>query len=700
MTAERDADVSLTAVLTLSGPARDAPGTLELHGPLEPLLLEAALARVAAGRPELRGTRPRTVRRGPGRHTLEADATYPLGVLADLLTAAVPGPAGEHGAGGGKHRILARRQPVAALPELLALTPLQRELLSDTADRPQQQVAQLFQRWHGPLDTGRFTAAWQSVFDHETVLRSAFVWDPQPRIALHARARPEVVRHEHGALTWQALVEQERARGFGLGRPGPLRFALLDGAPQEPGDGCVPPTDVLLTYHRGLLDSRSVRLLLHEFYRAYLSASSPHGGERRPDLRDYRRWLSAQDSAPARDFWTRTGVAPGAGLPRARPGAVTGRQGTGRALARLTRAEAARLADWTARRGTTESGALQAVWAMVLFRTGGADRGPAPVGFHVTLSGRGIPMEGVEHIPGLFDNPLPMSLEVDPEGTVSALLRDVRDRVLDMAAYEWVSAGQIRQWHGLDADVDAPETLLSFEPRPRPLEGLTAQLAVQGIYVEEAAPVGGRTVFPMDVVAHHDHLGGLALTSMNDRGRLHDDHAAQMLAQSARLLRELPGSAGDSTTVAEALSTLADADAPRLYDRPTAAVDRRLVRLRGAARPGAVTVCLIAPPGTPLDRYADLARHYQGPEALTVLRADVARMPEAVEALRPLLAAGARPVLGGFSGAGALACELARHIAAGSGRAPLVVVGAAHDADGDRVCGLTRALGAAARRAD
>ncbi|QIB41732.1 condensation domain-containing protein [Streptomyces aureoverticillatus] len=790
MTVERNLQVSLTAVLALNGPARDAPCTLELRGPLDAPLLEAALAHLAAARPALRDIGPPAVRHGPGRHVLACDAAYPLGALADLLTAAAPahphtgheadheadGEGGTtdtgtaagsgrgdgdgrdshgHGHGGNDrardtnsdtdrdadrglgtdtdtdrggvgvpHRALARRRGPVRLPEPLALTPLQRELLADTADFPRRQIAQLLRRWHGPLDTGRFTAAWQQVFDHESVLRAALVFDPRPRIALHARARPEVRRHTHGSLTRQDLMEQERRRGFEPGRPGLLRAALLEGPPPEPHGGCAAPTDVILTYHRALLDGRSVRLLLQEFYRAYLAAGFGNGGERRPDLRDYRTWLAAQDTAPARDFWTGTTPAAhagaGQGLPRARPGAVTGRRGTGRTLARLTRAEAVRLAQWAALWGATPSSALQTVWAMILYAAAhpdtpapaptpgpgpgpGSGRGPAPVTFSVTVSGRGIAMEGIERVPGPFDNPLPVHLDVDPQATVGALLRAVRDRILDMAAYEWVSAGQIRHWLTPTASHTGgggggPATLLCFEHHPRPPRGLAAELAAQGIHVEDTGPATGQSAFAIGVVAHHDSTGDLVLSAVHDRGRLHDDQAAQMLAHSARLLRELPAGADESTTVAQALSQLAPTDTPRLHEAPARPAHRRLRRLRAPARPGAGTICLIAPPGAPEHCHSELARRYQGPQAVTVLRADAARMPQCLTALAPLLAAGERLVLGGFSGSGALALEVARHIAAAHGRAPLVVLGAPYAAGEALMRDLARALAAAARR--
>ncbi|MDI3390599.1 condensation domain-containing protein [Streptomyces sp. B-S-A8] len=507
MTGTRDVAGSLTVVLALGGPARQEPSTLDLCGParqepstldlcgpFDPSFLDAALARIAADRPQLREARPRIVRRGPGRYVLELAAPYPVGVLADLLTAAcAPGVSGHQAA----------MQP----PEPLALTPLQCELLSDQASSPQHHVGQLLWRWHGPLDTARFRTAWQSVFCHETVLRAAFVWDPGPRLALHDRAHPDAVRHPHGTLTRQALMEQERARGFDLGRPGLLRVALLDGQPRQPGSA-LPYTDVVLTYHRSVLDSWSAGLLVREFYRRYLAGDRPRGGERRPDLRDYRRWLAAQDPGAARDFWARPGGIPGAGLPRAGSGAATGRIGMGSTRIRLTLAETERLVHWAAHWGVTEYSVLQTVWALLLYRAGTADRGrPGPVGFNVAVSGRAIPMEGVAYLPGPFDNPLPMTLHVDPDGTVPALLRAARDQGLGMSAYEWVSAGQIRRWLGHEAAV-RPDTQVSFEHRQSHLEGLEPELAAHGLLVTDIEPAGGGNGCAISVAARYDSGGG------------------------------------------------------------------------------------------------------------------------------------------------------------------------------------------------
>ncbi|MZE45868.1 hypothetical protein GTY49_23595, partial [Streptomyces sp. SID5477] len=189
-------------------------------------------------------------------------------------------------------------------PETVPLTPQQHTLLLDAlAHRGTgRHVEQLDWRWRGPLDTDRFTAAWQSVFDRETVLRAAFDWGSGPRLVLHEHAGVEVVRHPPGSVDFDRLRERDRLRGFDLRRPGLLRLNLVD--EPHPAGGGPAGARVLLTFHHVMLDGWSVSVLLQEFYRAYLAGGRLPGGERRPDIRDYARWLARQDTAPARDFWS------------------------------------------------------------------------------------------------------------------------------------------------------------------------------------------------------------------------------------------------------------------------------------------------------------------------------------------------------------------------------------------------------------
>ncbi|WP_330301487.1 condensation domain-containing protein [Streptomyces sp. NBC_00503] len=598
---------------------------------------------------------------------------------------------------------MAAPAPVPA-PVAVQATPLQRDVLLDALAGPAAalHIEQLHWRWYGPLDPHRFTAAWQSVFDRESVLRAA-VADPLrgtwPRIAVHPHAAPHITRHTRGAVDWQALLVSERRREFDLRRPGPLRIAVLD---EGPAIG--PVARVLITYHQALLDRRSLDILLSAFYRAYLADGRPHGGERRPDLRDHRNWLSAQDLGPARSFWSaaappRRAVTLPARLTGRLAGRLTARPGHGRTRERLRSHEALRLREWAVGCGAAESTVLHAAWALLLHRAAaGPDPGPTPVAFSVAVSGRGIPLEGVASLPAPLRNPLPLSVDVDPAATVAQLLAALGGRALDMASYEWVSAGQIHTWAGRSPYEDGlTESVLSFEAPPqlrpgRPGRGaLHQELAAQGIRVERPEAVGPHTAAPLTLAAHYDTLGELVLTAVHDRTRIADEDAAAVLAQTARLLRGLPA-AGRSATVADALALLDGDGVPAMAARPA----DLLTTLRQGAHPGAGTVCLLPPADAPPGCYDRLAASYPGPEALTTVAAP-ADASACLRALRPVLATGEPLLLGCFLGTGGVAYEVADRIAAHGWDPPAVAVAGRGDGSADAARELALALGSAAR---
>ncbi|PRH80644.1 hypothetical protein C6N75_03090, partial [Streptomyces solincola] len=637
-----------------------APPALELRGTVDIGRVKAAVHQVLDADPHGPAWRFRLRRHGPAHHTLTLDAPaaagapadFPVGLLADLLTARPVGsasvfesladgvrPLGDEPVplppAGPPYGLAAARSAAGAphgpVMSVLRASPLQRELLADADARPGAGigVARLGWEWHGPLDLERFADAWQSVADRESVLRAAFDDADEPAVLVHQWVVPELLRAPAGSGDRAALLAADRARALDPRRPGPFRVTVAE-SPTGAGDG--PPHRMLLTYHHALLDDLSARLLLREFFRAYLAGGRLPGGERRPDMGDYVDWLAARDLGPARDFWSpaadllpdaadlpATGTrnlrgpakdpaepvedplgwglagqdlpGPAQGLAdpgRVLPGPVQGAADPGRGLPgpvqgagpvedaaggpeggdprpatvrlrhRLSPEDAAGLTTWAARWGATDFGALQAAWALLLHRAGRAGAATAaPVAFCVSVSGRGVPLDGVERLPGALRNPLPMSVVVDPRTPVPRLLAQLRDRALDMAAYEWVSAGQVAHWTEPARRAPAgrggrrvPGTLLVFGGGPQPPAVPAADLAAQGIRVPEPVAYDADTAFPLALSAHHDDAGGLVLTVAHDPYLLPD--AGAVLADLDRLLRLLPRR-GDQYTTAGAL---------------------------------------------------------------------------------------------------------------------------------------------------
>ncbi|MER6778657.1 MULTISPECIES: condensation domain-containing protein [unclassified Streptomyces] len=711
-----------------------APGTplaLDLLGPLDAPLLANALAMAAPCGPTLR-------RHTATHHTLQltcrpgerpADRPGLAGRLADLLT----DPAAADGRPGWWSGVLAAlpQQPLpgredhpAGAAAGLPASARQREVLLDAMAAPpgpQLHLGQLHLRWYGPLDRQRFDEAWQSVTDREAVLRAAFAPGPGrggsgPVVTVHERVEIQV-RHDPyepegaagptgGAAAWTAVLRSEREQAFDPARPGPLRIRRVAGEPGAHG----PDARIVLTYHQALLDAPSVQQLLRSFLRAYAADGRPAGGERRPALPDHLRWLAARDPGPAREFWDRAAPPAGArtlpAVPVAgrRPGSGEGGSGYGRAVERLNPTEVVRLRGWAASCGVAESTVLHAAWALQLHRAAShasASADPLTVAFGVTVSGRGIALEGAERLPGPLGNPLPLSVEVDPAAPLTRLLTGLRDGALGLAAHEWFSAGQIREEAGLSGEAPQTESLITFDRVPArfgaggAVDPLDEELAGADVRVGPPEAVEAYTGLPFALTARHDRAGGLVLTADSDRARLADADAARILAQTGLLLRELPEADLRRTTVADALTLLDGLPVPGAVALPHAAATR-LVTLRPAAYPGAGTVLLVPPPDAPADCYAAVARAHRGLQALVTLEAP-ADAAACLAALRPVLAAAQPLLLGCFSGGGAVAYEVAERIGAHGWRAPLVSIGGTADGSPASAQDLSRALWAATR---
>ncbi|MFI1075566.1 condensation domain-containing protein [Streptomyces puniciscabiei] len=556
----------------------------------------------------------------------------------------------------------------------IAVTGHQRALLAAAVggqDGPGRYVEQLFWDWAGPLDLGRFITAWQSVAEREAVLRASFDWAGAARLVLHERAVVEVVRHVQADVGWGELLRQDRARGFELYRPGLLRVSLLDKTPDATGAG-PSSTRLLVTYHRALLDERGARLLVRQFYRSYLAGGVLPGGDRRPDIRDHAQWLTRQDTAGAREFWSTAAPPAGAAVSPGRTGGPPPRhaEGPGRLQRRLRPPGTSRLRSWAAERGAGESSALHVVWALLLYRAAGAE-GPLPVAFGVHLSGRDMSLRAAADIPGLLGNPLPMTVTVDPAAPLADLLLQVRDAALDLTPYAWVGGDRIREWSGRAPGSGLTETTVRFDSHPELPDTLRAELAAQGIRVDAPQSAGGDTIPPVTLVAHYDTEGALVLTALYDRARVTDTDASGLLSQCLHLLRGLPERPEEGFTVGDALRLLGTAEVPRVT-APEPDGSRLALAVLRAGEPEADVVCLVTVPGVTPGAYESLMREHEGPERIVSLSVTGRQVPP--DPLRELLGGGRRLTLCGVGPAGRVAHEIARRTAERTGEVPAVVM--------------------------
>ncbi|RAG83175.1 non-ribosomal peptide synthetase [Streptacidiphilus pinicola] len=405
----------------------------------------------------------------------------------------------------------------AALP----LTPLQHGMLfhalyeNEGVDAYTVQVA--FE-WCGPLGSDALRGALERLVARHAVLRAGF----QTRKS----GEPVQLISRSVELPWQELDlrgldgpeqrrrlaryrEDERARRFDLARPPLLRAAAvrLDDDRQV----------LVLTYHHILLDSWSFQLVLQELF-ALCAAPAGDGLPPVVPFRRYLAWLEAQDRDAAGEAWR----AAFAGFEE--PTLVAAGRGGDAGPQRLPRLTSVDLSEEltdalvrSARRaGLTVNTLVQGAWALLLAGlTGRQD-----VVFGQTVSGRPPQLEGVEEIVGLLIGAAPVRVSMDPNETVTALLRRIQREQMDLEPHHHLGLSEIQRRVGLG---DLYDSTVAFASGPSGVGAAHDDVRVGDTAVRvlpdspgEGGAATGSTHYPLNLTAAVGRSLRLALSHQED----------------------------------------------------------------------------------------------------------------------------------------------------------------------------------------
>ncbi|PPK68804.1 non-ribosomal peptide synthetase [Actinokineospora auranticolor] len=338
------------------------------------------------------------------------------------------------------------------------LAPLQAGLLFQTT--LDDQGVDIYQtQWlvelTGPLDVAGLRGVWDAVFARHAELRLSF-----HRLA-SGRAVQAVARHV--ALPWRevdltgaddveaavaALIEQEQRERFDLANAPLFRLVLVRLAADR--------HRLLVVNHHILTDGWSVAVILNEVSEAY-AAGGRFPLRSTASYRDYLVWLESQDKDAARAAWraelsdvdeptliakTDSGVDYGYRVTHLPPDVRT------------------RLIEFSRDHGLTLNTVVQGAWALVLARL--ARR--TDVVFGTTVATRPAELPGVESMPGLMMNTVPVRVPLDGGQRVVDLLTGVQHRQVALMPHHHLGLTEIQKAAGPGAVFD---TLLVFENYPR-----------------------------------------------------------------------------------------------------------------------------------------------------------------------------------------------------------------------------------------
>ncbi|HEX8474859.1 MAG TPA: amino acid adenylation domain-containing protein, partial [Pyrinomonadaceae bacterium] len=422
--------------------------------------------------------------------------------------------------------------------DLYPLSPLQQGLFFHTLYAPTSgvYVEQLSCTLRGALDVEAFKQAWQQVVDRHPVLRTAFVWkelaEPiqvvRQRVKLPCveedwRGQSPVEQQEH----LQAYLKADRERGFDLSKAPPLRVALFRLSDDS--------FHFLWSYHHLVLDGWCTPLVLREVFAFYEAFSQRRdiSLERSRPYRDYIAWLRKQDLSKAEAFWRETlkGFSAPTPLsvdktPERQTGDSEPQEEYREQQISLTTETTSALQSLARGQQLTLNTLMQGAWALLLSRYSGE----RDVVFGVTVSGRPAELAGVETMVGLFINTLPVRVKIDDRESLSAWLKQLQERQVELRQFEYSPLVQVQGWSEVARGVPLFESLLVFENYPvdASFKQQLAQLSIDNVHKIE------RTNYPLTLLA----VPGteLLLHISYDRRRFSDATIKRMLGHLSTLL--------------------------------------------------------------------------------------------------------------------------------------------------------------------
>ena len=408
------------------------------------------------------------------------------------------------------------------------LSPMQEGMLFHTAYAPGTgiYVNQVAYTFNG-LDADAFRGAWQAALDRHAALRSAFLWEKRDRAlqaVLRAVELPWDERDWRGLdgqaqqAALEALMHEDRTRGFALSRPPALRLYVMRTADDE--------HRVLWSFHHLVLDGWSMSLLLGEVFRLYdaLRRGESPALPPAPQYRAYITWLQAQRPADAEAFWR--GALAGVegptplGVDRGDAAVSPGDPARYAQLSVPIPPETAAAVQAFARRAQlTANTVVQGAWALLLSRYGGS----RDVLFGVTMSGRPAALAGAEQTVGLFINTLPARVAVPEAQGVLPWLRDVQRHHAELQQHGHVPLVEVHGWSAVPRDQPLFETVLAFQNFPsQRAERQAGGLQVRDVKVTESP--GLPLTLSVGIGAES------FLKVMYDRTRITDETAARLPA--------------------------------------------------------------------------------------------------------------------------------------------------------------------------
>ncbi|MCU0287781.1 MAG: condensation domain-containing protein, partial [Acidobacteria bacterium] len=305
------------------------------------------------------------------------------------------------------------------IQDILALTPMQEGMLFHYLQNPGDEFycEQLRLTITGEMDLPVFEKAWNAVIAANEMLRTVFRWEklekPSQIILRKYKCQPEFYDLSSGNVQ-----KIDPPKTFDLHMV-PFRISLYKLAEEQ--------YEIIITNHHILYDGWSNGIILKEFFKVYHSLSQGISIKlpEKTSFKEFIKWSQDQDKNKQEQFWREylEGLDETTELSIKKKNAKL--QGTDEYSINLEMELSTKINAYIKSNHVTLASFFYSVWGLLLQKyTGSKD-----TIFGTTVSGRSVPIKGIEEMVGLFINTIPLRIKINPGEKIGALIFNI-DKVL------------------------------------------------------------------------------------------------------------------------------------------------------------------------------------------------------------------------------------------------------------------------------
>ncbi|KAJ1976921.1 hypothetical protein H4R35_002496, partial [Dimargaris xerosporica] len=348
--------------------------------------------------------------------------------------------------------------------DVLPTSSLQDGFIVSTLKDPSAYMVQSTFCITGRLDVEHYHQCWQEVGQRHSILRTKFITtDLVPGHSALQVVLPSMAMAWSYVAQLQSLddgfieqyLAQDRRHGFALDGNPLIRIALFKVSDTE--------HQLFLTYHHALLDAWSMRIVLHEVMALY------HKQPLQPvvQYQAYIAHLTRQPVEATQSFWQEllhdVKPTPDLQLPRVHTATLSSTAPEYHSYQQVLSCALSEIHAFCRSMGITTNNLLRGLWALALGRYLGNSK---DVTFGVMVSGRNVPIGGIDDMVGLCINTVPFRAKLSGQQSLQDWLRDIHRVSGNIMAHEHASLVTIQKWANVTTDTPLFQSLLVFDKYP------------------------------------------------------------------------------------------------------------------------------------------------------------------------------------------------------------------------------------------